>query len=89
MNTRLKRRFSSLLLVLALVLTSISVYTPKDSSAANIDSNATIVIACSDFQHPQGNAAGQTLVNNLISSIKAEGYKNGNDIIIDYLKDDE
>ena len=74
MNTRLKRRFSSLLLVLALMLTSISVYTPKDSSAANIDSNATIVIACSDFQHPQGNAAGQTLVNNLISSIKAEGY---------------
>ena len=74
MNTRSKKRFSSLLLVLALVISCLSAYAPNYSAAADVDPDATVVIACSDFQHPNGNTAGQALVQKMLDPIIDAGY---------------
>ena len=69
----LKKRFSSFLLIFALLLSSIGVFVPSVTTQA-VAEDAKIVIACSDFQNPSGNNAGVTQANKLFSSIKSAGY---------------
>ncbi len=68
-----KKRFLSFILSFALVLTGLGVFPPDTYIKADADS--TIVIACSDFQHKQGNTAGQEVVRTLFDSIANEGYE--------------
>ena len=74
MNSTFKKRLLSLLLIPALVICSLSTYAPKYSAAADVDPDATVVIACSDFQCPQGNTAGQALVQKMLDPIIDAGY---------------
>lgn len=71
-----KKRFISLLLSFALILTGLGAFTPDTFIKADVTPASTVVIACSDFQHKQGNAEGQELVRTLFDSVGRAGYEN-------------
>ncbi|MDD6077238.1 MAG: metallophosphoesterase, partial [Clostridiales bacterium] len=66
---KINQRLIALLLCLVMVLTMGIL--PGDVDAAE---TSTTVIAGSDFQARNGNAAGATIVNGVIDQIKADGY---------------
>lgn len=68
---KINQRLIALLLCLVMVLTMGIL--PGDVDAAET-STTTTVIAGSDFQARNGNAAGATIVNGVIDQIKADGY---------------
>ena len=44
----------------------------KDGTAVQTDDGVTTVIACSDFQHPSGDAGGAKIVTNILNAMKGD-----------------
>ena len=44
-----------------------------DGAAVQTDDGVTTVIACSDFQHPSGDASGAAIVSNILNQMKVGG----------------
>ena len=70
-----RKIFIALLLSFALVLTGLGVFAPDTFVKADVAPESTVVIACSDFQHKQGNTPGQEAVRELLDSVVYEGYE--------------
>lgn len=60
--------------LLALLLALVMMLSLLPTSVLATSSEPTVVIAGSDFQARNGNAAGATIVNGVIDQIKADGY---------------
>ena len=66
-------RFISLILSLAMVLSSLAVIgvINEASFKASAEGAVTTVVACSDYQNPSGNDAGAAFVQNVVSRMQA------------------